>query len=78
MAVGEKNLWFALPASAIVTGLWAIQKQRLRSGTEKRACVHEWSRSRFVGNPETEPLQPRPLLSQNILTRHAKLLHPQL
>jgi hypothetical protein len=35
MAVGEKNLWFALPASAIATGLRAIQKQRLRIGPDK-------------------------------------------
>ena len=70
---GSRREESVVRTSAIVTGLWAIQKQRLRIGTEKRACVHEWSRSRFVGNPETEPLQPRPLLSQNILTRHATI-----
>ena len=36
MPVGEKNLWFALPASAIVT----IQKQRLRIGPDKRASLY--------------------------------------
>ncbi len=40
---------------------------------------HEWIRSRFVGNPETEPLQLKPISPAEHLDLpcYNKLLHPQ-
>jgi len=44
-----------------------------RISTDKRACIHGWSRSRLVSFSETEPLQPKPIPPQIILTCHATI-----